>query len=81
MNETLRILYLEDDWNDVELAGSTLSNSGLVFEIDHVREREGYIHVLEEKVFDVIPIDFKLPSFDGLSLSGEGIRGIRTQKI
>jgi putative nucleotidyltransferase with HDIG domain len=64
---TLQILYLEDDRNDVELAGSTLSNSGLVFEIAHVKDRESYIQALEKKDFDIILIDFKLPSFDGLS--------------
>jgi len=39
MNKALSILYLENDRNDVKLAGSTLGSSGLVFEGDYaVRE-------------------------------------------
>jgi putative nucleotidyltransferase with HDIG domain len=67
MNKTLRILYLEDDRNDVELVRAVLGNSGLVFELEHVEGRESYLRALEKGYHDAIIIDFKLPAFDGLS--------------
>ena len=67
MNKVLSILYLEDDRNDVELVGIILSHSGLLFELEHVEDRVSYVHALEKGCYDVILIDFKLLSFDGLS--------------
>jgi putative nucleotidyltransferase with HDIG domain len=67
MNKALHILYLEDDRNDVELVSTILSNSGLLFKIEHVKDRDSYVYALEQKKFDVILIDYKLPFFDGLS--------------
>lgn len=67
MNESLRILYLEDDRNDVELVGAVLTRMGLAYAIDHVDDRKSYLLALEKRCHDIIIIDFKLPAFEGIS--------------
>ncbi len=65
--KTLRILHLEDDPLDVELAGATLEDEGVGCEVTQVQTREDFEAALEESSFDLILADYSLPAFDGLS--------------
>jgi PAS domain S-box-containing protein len=74
MKTKLRILYLEDDENDVELVRVQLANAGFECDIKTAQNRDEYSSALEESQFDLIFSDFTLPSFDGktaLQLAGE----------
>jgi PAS domain S-box-containing protein len=64
---SLRILYLEDDRNDVELVQTRLEEEGFRCDLTHVETRVDFISALEKDAFDIILADYKLPSFDGLS--------------
>lgn len=63
----MRILHLEDDPLDVELASATLEYEGVGCEVTQVQTREDFEAVLEEKSFDLVLADYSLPAFDGLS--------------
>ena len=63
----LRLLHLEDDDFDAELAIETMRVDGLAVEITRVQTRDDFIAALRATPFDVILADFQLPSFDGLS--------------
>src|SRR5246127_2596179 len=67
MNRPLRILYLEDDIADAELAQDTLELDGFVCDVTRVETESGFRAVLQQGSFDVILADYALPSFDGLS--------------
>jgi PAS domain S-box-containing protein len=67
LKSSLRILYLEDEKNDVELAQTTLEEEGFRCDLTHVETRVDFISALEKDAFDIILADYKLPSFDGLS--------------
>src|SRR5437773_1666116 len=66
----LRILHLEDDVYDAELAEATLAADGLAAEILRVETREAFTHALATQTFDVILADYHLPTFDGLAAQG-----------
>jgi PAS domain S-box-containing protein len=63
----LRILHLEDDPNDAELIKSTLVEEGFDCDITLVKYREEFLKSIEQDKFDLILIDFSIPSFDGFS--------------
>lgn len=63
----MRILHLEDDPLDVELASATLEYEGVGCEVTQVQTREDFEAVLEEESFDLVLADYSLPAFDGLS--------------
>ena len=67
MKSLLRILYLEDDRNDVELVQEKLEGEVFTCNITHVETKSDFIAALEEGGFDIILADYSLPSFDGLS--------------
>ena len=67
MKSLLRVLHLEDDKNDVELAQAKLEEGGFGCDVTHVETRSDFIAALERDVFDIILADYKLPSFDGIS--------------
>jgi signal transduction histidine kinase len=64
---TLRVLHLEDDDLDAELAAETMRADGLDVQIARVQTRDDFIARLREQACDVILADFQLPSFDGLT--------------
>ena len=66
MNAPLRVLLLEDDPNDAELAQELLSDQFAV-DMTRVETRDGFAAALETSHFDLILADYRLPSFDGLS--------------
>jgi PAS domain S-box-containing protein len=67
MNPPLRILYLEDDVADAELAKDTLEIGGLACDVTRVETESGFTAALQEGRIDLILADYSLPSFDGLS--------------
>jgi signal transduction histidine kinase len=74
MPEPVRILHLEDDAADAELAASLLESDGLACAPIRVASREEFVARLDKGGFDLIITDFSLPGFDGhsaLSLARE----------
>jgi len=67
MNRPLRVLYLEDDIADAELARDTLELDGFVCDVTRVETEPGFRAALQQGGFDLILADYALPSFDGLS--------------
>jgi PAS domain S-box-containing protein len=68
MSRPLRILYLEDDIADAELARDTLELEGFVCDVTRVETESGFRAALQQGGgFEVILADYALPSFDGLS--------------
>jgi len=67
MSCPLRILYLEDDIADAELARDTLEVDGFSCDVTRVDMESGFRAALQHGGFDVILADYALPSFDGLS--------------
>jgi signal transduction histidine kinase len=67
MKSSLRILYLEDDKNDVEFVRAALEGEGFGCDVTNIETRADFIAALERDAFDIILADYRLPSFDGLS--------------
>jgi len=67
MNSSFRILYLEDDKNDVELVQANLREEGFACDVTHVETQADFVSALDRGEFDLILADYKLPAFDGLS--------------
>jgi PAS domain S-box-containing protein/putative nucleotidyltransferase with HDIG domain len=63
----LRILLLEDQPTDAELAENALREAGLSFVSRRVDTREAFMQALEEFKPDIVLADYKLPAFDGAS--------------
>ena len=61
----LKILMLEDDQSDAELAEMILRKAGIMFVSQRVDTRDTFIASLEEFHPDVILADYHLPAFDG----------------
>ena len=67
VKSSVRVLYLEDDRNDVELVRAKLEDEGIVCNIVPVATEADFVKALKDDAFDVILADYRLPSFDGLS--------------
>ncbi len=67
MSNNLRILYLEDNEDDVKLVGRYIRSDWTDCELENVASRQDYESALESKRFDLILADYTLPSFDGLA--------------
>jgi len=65
--DELRILHVEDDPHDRELARATLAADGLVCRVHCVDTRSDFEAALLCETFDVILADYSLPRFDGLT--------------
>ena len=63
---SLRILLLEDDASDAELAERTLRRSGLDFTLCRTATRESFVQALDEYDPDIVLMDFQVPGFGGL---------------
>lgn len=64
-NDPLRILYLEDNLADRELAAEALLADGLAFEFTHARTRLEFEQAMWLAHYDLIFSDFTLPSYNG----------------
>ena len=65
--EEVRILHLEDNPMDAELIADILQDEPEQFRasVTHVQNRAEFIAALQQKTFDVILSDFRMPGFDG----------------
>jgi DNA-binding response OmpR family regulator len=63
----LRILFLDDEPEDVGLVQALLEAEVFICDIARVQTREEFSAALEKGKFDLILADCTLPSFDGLS--------------
>ena len=70
MPEELKILSLEDEPADAELAEEVLRKVGMVFQYRRVDTRDGFIAALAEFRPDIILADYHLPAFDGMAALG-----------
>jgi PAS domain S-box-containing protein len=60
-----RVLLIEDDARDVELALAKLERANFNVTLTHVARRDELLDVLSQRAFDVILCDFQLPGFSG----------------
>ncbi len=67
MANELKILMLEDEPADAELATRALRKAGVEFSSMRVDTRSAFVAALAEFRPDIILADFHLPTFDGLS--------------
>jgi PAS domain S-box-containing protein len=63
----LRILHVEDDPQDRDLAQATLAADGLSCRVQCVDSRSDFEAALLGETFDIILADYSLPRFDGLT--------------
>jgi signal transduction histidine kinase/CheY-like chemotaxis protein len=63
----LRILLLEDNAADAQLAQDVLEADGLPCDVVRVQTRAEFVSALEDRRLDLILADHSLPSFDGVS--------------
>ena len=74
MSEPLRILILEDNPADAELAQFELEDAGLVFTSKVVMTEEDFIRALQEFQPDLILSDYDLPKYNGALALAEARR-------
>lgn len=67
LNRTVRILHLEDNRLDQELAAALLKESGIDCEITTVQTRIEFVQNIQKDACDLILADYSLPSFDGFA--------------
>jgi signal transduction histidine kinase len=67
MNEQLRLLLLEDNRLDADLALATLTEGGFVCAVQRVETEEEFEAVCEQGGVDLILADYSLPAFDGIT--------------
>lgn len=60
----LKIVYLEDSLQDLELFSKMLTDVGFQLNLTHVDNEKGYREQLEKEHFDIILSDFSLGGFD-----------------
>lgn len=63
----MKIIHLEDDLNDAELARLALEADGVDCELVVVSDQEQFVTALEAGGFDLVLSDYALPAFDGLT--------------
>lgn len=67
VNTELRILYLENDARDAELAQSALETGGFACHITRVESQVDFRQALTQSGLHMILADYTLPGFDGVS--------------
>ncbi|MBI3764862.1 MAG: GAF domain-containing protein [Chloroflexi bacterium] len=67
MPSPLRILHLEDNPHDAELAQTVLQADAIECEVTRVETRADFLAAVEQGAFDLILADYSLPAFDGLA--------------
>ncbi len=66
MNSPLQILHLEDNPADAMLVRDQLAHDDLSVQIRHVTNRLDFERALDERAWDLILADYKLPDYNGL---------------
>ncbi|SPF50529.1 putative Histidine kinase [Syntrophobacter sp. SbD1] len=67
MNQSIRILHLEDDAADAELVEAILESAGLACRITRVQTCDEFREALRQSEYDIILADYSLPAYDGMS--------------
>ena len=67
MKKKLHILNLEDNENDTEFIQATLEEEGIACDMTRVETEAEFVAALDKACFDLLLVDYKLPSFDGMS--------------
>lgn len=67
MNDTIRLLYLEDNALDAELISDQLITDGLKTTITRVVNRRDFETAIGQNEFDLILCDYNLPDYDGIT--------------
>ncbi|MBN1979340.1 MAG: PAS domain S-box protein [Anaerolineae bacterium] len=67
MPATLRLLILEDEPLDAELAVAALEEAGYTCQLERVDTRGEFLACLDTPDYDAILADYNLPGFDGLT--------------
>ncbi len=62
----LRILYLEDDPNDLEMVSLALSRAGLACELSHASSKEEFLRALAKEPVGLLLCDYVVPGYSGL---------------
>jgi len=62
----LRLLYVEHEADDIEIALQELKKSKLEFEVETAATREEFARKLRERAYDIILSDYRLPGWTGL---------------
>jgi two-component system, cell cycle sensor histidine kinase and response regulator CckA len=63
----LRILYLEDEEHDRELAAATMAAAGVACTFVYAKTELEFQAALDQHSFDVVLSDFSLPSYSGMA--------------
>jgi PAS domain S-box-containing protein len=66
MKEKLRVLHLEDDRLQAELARALLAEDEIDCDLAIVETEEDFVSALDSRQFDMILADFTLPRFNGM---------------
>ena len=67
MNQSIRVLYLEDDPRDAELVRHNLTAQEPSCDIVWVTGKEAFESALQRERFDLVLSDYNVPGYDGLS--------------
>jgi len=67
MATTLRLLIVEDQPYDAELAVAVLEEAGYACQWQRVETRDAFVRCLQTAAYDLILADYSLPSFDGMT--------------
>lgn len=67
----VRILMLEHEAADVELAGQTLAREGLPVQLDVAKNKLEFAEKLKANSYDVVLADYRLPGWTGLDALAE----------
>ena len=68
MNSKIRLLYAEDNPQDVDLTMAHFAHVSADFNIEFVGTGADCLARLNEQVFDLLLLDFRLPDMDGLDV-------------
>lgn len=71
MEETLKILIIDDDEVDRMAVSRALKAAAIRMELSEAIDYSEAIEILEEKIFDCVFVDYLLPGKDGLALVQE----------
>ena len=73
----LRVLFVEDDPADIELASCALKKAGIDPEYDVADSAESFASLIQKNAYDVVLADYNLPSWNGMgtvdALRNEGL--------
>ena len=67
MNQSIRILHLEDNATDAELVEAVLESAGMACRTTRVQTCEEFREALCQSEYDIILADYSLPMYDGIS--------------